>query len=80
MNTQNEEYLNFKESSVFVGYEETETKAKIIGIFENALVLDVEFPRLLSFSLNSYLIINSLCLQYTFTDYLQPISALCITS
>ena len=40
MNTQNEEYLNFKEPSVFVGYEETTVKAKIIAIFDNALVLD----------------------------------------
>ena len=40
MNTQNEEYLNFKEVSTFVGYEQTEVKAKIIAIFDNALVLD----------------------------------------
>ena len=40
MATQNEEYLNFKEESLFVGYTETETKAKIIAVFDNALVLD----------------------------------------
>ena len=40
MATQNEEYLNFKEPSVFVGYEETTVKAKVIAIFDNALVLD----------------------------------------
>ena len=40
MNTQNEEYLNFKEESKFVGYDCVETKAKVIAVFENALVLD----------------------------------------
>ena len=40
MATQNEEYLNFKDSSLFVGYDEVEVKAKIIAIFDNALVLD----------------------------------------
>ena len=40
MATQNEEYLNFKEPSKFVGYEVTEAKAKIIAIFDNGLVLD----------------------------------------
>ena len=40
MATQNEEYLNFKEESTFVGYTETETKAKVIAVFDNALVLD----------------------------------------
>ena len=40
MNTQNEEYLNFKDESLFVGYDETEVKAKVIAIFDNALVLD----------------------------------------
>ena len=40
MNTQNEEYLAFTQKSEFVGYDSVETKAKVIAIFDNALVLD----------------------------------------
>lgn len=40
MGSQNEEYLKFYEPSEFVGYSETEIKAKVIKTFDNALVLD----------------------------------------
>ena len=40
MGTQNEEYLNFKEESEFIGYEHLESKSKIIAVFDNAVVLD----------------------------------------
>lgn len=39
MSAQNQDYLNFDEKSEFVGYELTETKTKIIKIFEEGLVL-----------------------------------------
>ncbi|MGL4949887.1 MAG: alanine--tRNA ligase [Anaeroplasmataceae bacterium] len=40
MNKQNEEYLNFKDNSLFVGYTNTSTESKIIKIFDNNIVLD----------------------------------------
>ena len=40
MGSQNEEYLNFNEASEFIGYDTLESKAKVIAVFENALVLD----------------------------------------
>ena len=35
MNTQNEAYLNFTTNSEFIGYDNLETRAKVIGIFNN---------------------------------------------
>ena len=40
MGGQNEAYLSFKEKSEFTGYECTNQKAKVIAVFENAVVLD----------------------------------------
>lgn len=40
MKSQDEEFLNFKDKSEFVGYETFETESKIIKIFENGIVLD----------------------------------------
>ena len=40
MQNQNEEYLNFKDKSVFVGYNTYELDSKIIKIFKDGIVLD----------------------------------------
>ncbi len=40
MGGQNEAFLNFKEESKFVGYETLECEAKVIAVFDNAIVLD----------------------------------------
>ncbi len=40
MGGQNEEYLNFKEVSNFVGYENFETVSKVIKVFKEGIVLD----------------------------------------
>nr|MDE7106108.1 alanine--tRNA ligase [Anaeroplasmataceae bacterium] len=40
MGGQNEAYLNFKESSTFTGYRTISQKAKVIGVFEEGIVLD----------------------------------------
>ncbi len=40
MKNQNEEYLNFKEESIFVGYEKINTTAKVIKCFGDSVVLD----------------------------------------
>lgn len=40
MGSQSEEYLNFEEESKFIGYEELESKSKVIGIFDEGIVLD----------------------------------------
>lgn len=40
MGGQNEAYLAFKEISNFVGYEKLITKSKVIGVFDNGIVLD----------------------------------------
>lgn len=40
MKSQDEEYLNFNEKSVFVGYDTFETNSKVIKVFENGIVLD----------------------------------------
>lgn len=40
MGGQNEAFLNFKDESVFVGYETLETTSKVIKVFDNAVVLD----------------------------------------
>ncbi len=40
MSKQNEEYMNYKESSVFVGYEDSFAVGKLIKIFDGGLVFD----------------------------------------
>jgi len=40
MKGQNEAFLNFKEPSRFSGYDTTNQRSKVIGIFDNAVVLD----------------------------------------
>ena len=40
MKGQNEAFMQFKEKSVFVGYETLSCQSKVIGVFENAVVLD----------------------------------------
>ncbi len=40
MNSQSEDLLNFKEKSVFVGYEQFEVKAKVIGLFKEGVQVD----------------------------------------
>ncbi len=40
MNSQNQEYLDFKDESLFVGYDKLEVKAKVIKVFDNGIVLD----------------------------------------
>ena len=40
MGGQNEEFLNFKLESEFVGYDTLETKSKVIAVFDNGIVLD----------------------------------------
>ncbi|MDE7095361.1 MAG: alanine--tRNA ligase [Anaeroplasmataceae bacterium] len=40
MGGQNEAYLNFKEPSTFTGYRTISQKAKVIGVFEEGIVLD----------------------------------------
>ncbi len=40
MKGQNEEFLAFKDKSTFIGYSDTETKAKVIAKFGNDVVLD----------------------------------------
>ena len=40
MKGQNEAFLNFKEESRFSGYDTTNQRSKVIGIFDNAVVLD----------------------------------------
>ena len=40
MTGQNEEFLNFKEESRFSGYDTTNQKAKVIAVFDKAVVLD----------------------------------------
>ncbi|MCM1130757.1 MAG: alanine--tRNA ligase [Roseburia sp.] len=40
MGGQNETYLNFKEPSTFTGYRTTSQKAKVIGVFEEGIVLN----------------------------------------
>lgn len=40
MGSQNEEWLNFKDESKFVGYDKLSTKSKIIAVFGNGVVLD----------------------------------------
>ncbi len=40
MGGQNEAYLAFKEESNFVGYEQIRTLSKVIGVFDNGIVLD----------------------------------------
>ncbi len=40
MKGQNEEFLNFKEESRFSGYDTTNQRSKVIGIFDNGVVLD----------------------------------------
>ncbi len=39
MASQNEDYLNFKEDSKFVGYDVLETNTEVIGVFESGVVL-----------------------------------------
>ena len=39
--TQNEAFLNFKDKSIFVGYEKLEAKAKVIKVFDMGFVTDV---------------------------------------
>ncbi|MDE6241412.1 MAG: alanine--tRNA ligase [Anaeroplasmataceae bacterium] len=40
MGGQNEAYLNFKEPSTFIGYHTLSQKAKVIGVFEEGIVLN----------------------------------------
>ncbi len=40
MGGQNEAYLAFKEESNFVGYDQTIVSSKVIGVFDNGIVLD----------------------------------------
>ena len=40
MNVQNEEYLNFKEKSTFVGYDKLSVLSKVIGVFAEGIVLE----------------------------------------
>ncbi len=40
MKGQNEAFMQFKEKSEFVGYETLSCQSKVIGVFENAVVLD----------------------------------------
>ena len=40
MNTQNEAYLNFTKESLFVGYDNLEVSAKVIGLFNNNTLVD----------------------------------------
>jgi len=40
MKSQDEEYLNFNEKSIFVGYNTFETNSKVIKVFEKGIVLD----------------------------------------
>ncbi|MDY0276889.1 MAG: alanine--tRNA ligase [Acholeplasma sp.] len=40
MKEQKEIFLNFKEKSLFVGYEVLETKSKVIAVFDEGIVLD----------------------------------------
>lgn len=40
MKDQNEAYLNFKAPSKFIGYETTETEAKVIKVFNEGIVVD----------------------------------------
>ncbi len=40
MNIQNEDFINFKEESNFVGYTLTDTLSKVIAIFDDLVVLD----------------------------------------
>lgn len=40
MNTQNEDFLNFKEESKFIGYSDMESVSKVIAVFGNSVVLD----------------------------------------
>ncbi len=40
MNDQNPEFLNFKEKSTFIGYNETETTGKVIKVFAPGIVVD----------------------------------------
>ena len=40
MNTQNEAYLNFTKESLFVGYDNLELTAKVIGLFNNNTLVD----------------------------------------
>lgn len=39
MNVQNEDYINFTEESVFVGYDNLEFKTTVIGVFDDKVVL-----------------------------------------
>lgn len=40
MSTQNEDMMAFKEQSVFLGYKQLQTKAKVIGIFKDGLKVE----------------------------------------
>ncbi len=40
MKGQNEDWMKFKDSSIFVGYEAEESTSKVIAVFDNAVVLD----------------------------------------
>lgn len=40
MGSQSEEFLNFTEESKFIGYNETSSKSRVIGIFDEGIVLD----------------------------------------
>ena len=40
MKGQNEEWMKFKDSSLFVGYDTEESNSKVIAVFENGVVLD----------------------------------------
>lgn len=44
MNTQNEEYMNFKEESKFLGYTENKLETEIIEIFSNKYIVLKETP------------------------------------
>ncbi len=40
MKGQNEDWMKFKDNSLFVGYEAEESTSKVIAVFDNAIVLD----------------------------------------
>jgi len=40
MKAQQEEYLNFTERSIFIGYDTLQTEAKVIKVFDDGIVLD----------------------------------------
>ena len=40
MKGQNEAFMQFKEKSEFIGYDTLSCQAKVIGVFDNAVVLD----------------------------------------